>query len=170
MDFRTRYACAVVPLCVHHRADDRHRLRCPRLVGIVLVAGAKTLLHVMNACQNGSNSEPFTILVGYMQNNLFSSEPVLTDKDGKAVIAVSPPDSGGYDSYGDGGYFSEVVGYIATAETADGRLMLVDLGSASVYGGPPGGNLLSEVFVDRTVVGPGTASCKSITHSTPMLL
>lgn len=81
-----------------------------------------------------------------------TSDPVTTDEDGVAMIPIeqgdAPIDTREFT-------FNGYKEYAASAQTADGKLMIMDLSVAGFGGFFPGSSAHSEVMVDRTVVGMG---------------
>lgn len=88
--------------------------------------------------------------VDSLQTGMTVSGPITTDADGAAVISVEDSSGDDDDDYSSFAWSQ----YAASLQTADGKLMIVDLRAATVGSGP-GSSLHGEVFVDRTVVGVG---------------
>jgi hypothetical protein len=83
-----------------------------------------------------------------LQAGIAALKPVMTGADGTAKIPLNEGSDMSNDDY------EPVPQYAATAQTADGQLMVVDLRPATVFTGQAAA-LHSEVFLDRAVVGLG---------------
>jgi hypothetical protein len=88
-----------------------------------------------------------------LQTGTAALKPVMTGADGIAEIPLNVGSDMSDDDY------EQIPQYAATAQTADGQLMVVDLRPAIVFTGS-GTALHSEVFLDRTVVGLGAMLCR----------
>ena len=94
-----------------------------------------------------SSSYFLTVFV-VLQTGIETLNPVVTDEDGLAIISVGQgqPEESPNQEYKE---------YAASAQTADGKLMVVDMRTAESTGTSPVSSPEWELIVDRTVVGLG---------------